>query len=384
MAEKKPDFAELQQGFARDGIDGLLSVLESSLRRDKKYHELFEALKIRVRHHLGLPTLDNGLGDSLEATQRDALETGLLESCRDVGMALLRDGRIREAWMYLRPAMDPKSLIKQLDQVPVNDENRDEMIELTLHEGLDVARGYAMVLEHYGTCNAITTFQSFAHGKTRSDLQDPVKLLVEHVYQELTQSVRAHIEREESTEPSEDSLAQLIAQREWLFGEFSYHIDASHLSSTVQAARFLDDPRLLRMCLEMTDYGSRLNPQFQYPGEEPFVETYPSHRLYFQVLLDEDRTKALRFFEEKARAIDAYEQGTAAVETYIDLLSRVGRFNEAIEAQIELIPDNVHTTGLAPDLLELAQQAQNYDSVLKHYQNRGNLLAYATGLLQAK
>jgi hypothetical protein len=138
------------------------------------------------------------------------------------------------------------------------------------------------------------------------------------------------------------------------------------------------------MSLEMTDYGSRLNPQFQYPGEEPFVETYPSHRLYFQVLLDEDRTNALRFFEEKARTIDGYEQGTAAAETYIDLLARVGRFNEAIEAQIELIPDNVHTTGLAPELLDLAQHAQNYDSVLKYYQNRGNLLAYATGLLQAK
>ena len=384
MVNNGNDFKQITQGFDQDGIDGVLEVLETTLRRDKKYHELFEALKIKVRHQLGLPLHYSGLGDDLTDTQREALENGLLEACRDVGMALLQEGKIREAWMYLRPIMDREGLIKQLDQIPVNDENREEMIELTLQEGLDVSRGFSMVLEHYGTCNAITTFQSFAHGKPRAEIQGPAGLLVRHVYEELKQSVRGHIEREESTTPQDLSLSALIAGRDWLFGEYSYHVDASHLSSTMQAARCLDDPSALRLALEMSEYGSRLHPQFQYPGEEPFSDTYPSHRHYFRALLGEDQDEALSFFEEKARTLDAYEQGTGAIETYLDLLARVGRFDQAIQGTIELIPPNVHTTGLAPELIELARRAENYDPVLDHYRSTGNLLAFATSLMQSK
>ena len=208
-------------------------------------------------------------------------------------------------------------------------------------------------------------------------------MLVEHVYSEVLQSVRSHIEREEGTLPVEENLSRLIADRVWLFGEFSYHLDPSHLSSTVQAARYLQDPRYLRFAVEMAEYGEKLHEQFQYPGEEPFVELYPSHRLYFQALLGENQEGAVNYFRDRARNLDAYQQGSQAAEVYIDLLARISRPAEAITATIELIPDNVHTTGLAPDLLELAQRSGKYEQVLDVYRRRENLLGFASGLLQS-
>ena len=110
---------------------------------------------------------------------------------------------------------------------------------------------------------------------------------------------------------------------------------------------------------------------------------YSSHRLYFQALLGENQEEAVNYFHNRAKNLDAYQQGSQAAETYIDLLARIARPAEAISATIELIPDNVHTTGLAPDLLELARQSGNYEQVLKVYRQRDNLLGFATGLLQS-
>ena len=377
------DFSELQRALDNGGVPAVLGNLEQTFRREKNYHELFEILKMKVRYRLDLPLLYNDSGDDLNEVQRASLEDGLIDACRDVGQALLKEGHVRDALMYLRPVGDLSAIAQGLGQVHVSDENRDEMIEVALHEGMDVERGYRLVLEHYGTCNAITTFQAFAHGKQRDAVQGPAGLLVKHVYEELVQSVRSHIQREEGQEPNETTLVELIEDRVWLFGEFNYHMDTSHLASAVQAARCLDEPALLRLACEMTGYGRRLDAQFQYPGEEPFVELYPSHRLYFGALLNENQLEAVEYFHDRARQLDAYQDGTTAAEVYIDLLSRLGRFDDAIQATIELIPANTHMTGLAPDLLQLAEQAGKYDRVLDVYRARGNLLGYATGLMQS-
>ena len=376
-------FSYLEQELERGGVDAVLQKLDEELRRKKEYHELFEVLKMKVRRRLSLPLFYRDDGDDLEDEQRKALEDGLIDACRTVGMALFAMGKIREGWMYLRPVGDNAAVTRQLAHVPINDENRDEMVEVALHEGIDIELGYQLVLDHYGTCNAITTYQNFAHGRNRTEMQRPCGQLVRHVHAELLESVCSDIQRQEGKSPAEATLLEMLEGRDSLFGEYSYHIDASHLSSTVQASRCLDDPELLRLAIDLTEYGKRLDKQFQYPGEEPFVETYPHHQLYFRALLGEDVDTAIEHFRGRAQNIDAYQQGSIAVETYIELLARLGRGTEAINATIELIPSNVHTTGLAPDLLELAKDAEVYEPVLNHYRQRDNLLGYATALMQS-
>ena len=377
-------FEQIRAELDQSGVPAALDRLVETLRGEKKHHELFEVLKMRVRHGLGLPLLYSDSGEDLDGARREKLEEGLIDACREVGMLLLDDGKIREGWMYMRPVGDTVAAAEKLASIEPDDNNVDELVEVSLHEGVDVDRGYAIVLERYGTCNAITTLESLVHGCTPQQQRGPVSQLVRHVYRELSDSVRAHVVQEEGIQPPDASLSQLVVDRDWMFGEHGYHIDTSHLSATVRFARVLEDPALLRLAWELTEYGRRLNAQFQYPGDEPFVDHYPSHALYFRALLREDVSAALDYFRQRAEALDVHEHGTAAGETYVALLARLGRFDEAIQATIELIPRDQQTSGLAPGLLDLSSQAGNYDRVLELFRERDDLLGYATGLMQAK
>src|SRR5205085_6917568 len=107
----------------------------------QKYHEMFYALLMRARHRLGLPSVLTTPLDDLEEPIRLKVEEAYLEACRRVGGLLLAEGKLREAWMYLRPVGDRRALAEALDQAPVSDENVQELIELALHEGVSTVRG---------------------------------------------------------------------------------------------------------------------------------------------------------------------------------------------------------------------------------------------------
>src|ERR687883_174915 len=99
------EFDELQQASTR-GVAAVLERLVEQLRAQKQYHELFEALKMQVRHRLGLPLTYSETPDSLDDDRRNQLEEGLIGACREAGTLLLKAGKIREGWMYLRPVGD--------------------------------------------------------------------------------------------------------------------------------------------------------------------------------------------------------------------------------------------------------------------------------------
>ena len=170
------------------------------------------------------------------------MEQAYLEACREVGAALLGAGQLREAWMYLRPVGDNALVAQALAGIEPNEENLSDLIEISLHEGVSVPLGYRLVLEHYGTCNAITMFDSMVAGRPGKDQQAAADLLVRHLHRELLANVRTDIKRQEGTEPPGETLLELVAERDWLFGQHNYHVDTTHLASTVRLARVLEDP----------------------------------------------------------------------------------------------------------------------------------------------
>ena len=378
---KSETFQQLEQAMARGGSTEVLDRLSAQLREAGQYHELFEALKMQLRTRLGLPLLFGDGSDELDESRRAELEEGLIAACREVGLALLRQGKIREGWMYLRAVGDIPLVARELAEQPVDQNNLDEMIEVTLHEAVDPRRGFCLVLEHYGTCNAITTFESVMPRQRRADQQAAAAALLEHLHAELRTNVAGHIEQEEGQPPSGDTLEALIATREWLFGEYSYHVDTTHLASTVRVARLLRQPDHLRLALDLTCYGRRLSGQFQYPGDEPFAEFYPSHALFFAAQLGEHVEPALDYFRKKADEVDTSRHGTVAIEVYVDLLARIGRPQEAIEAMLERMPPESRPMGLAPSLVELSQQAGDYERLRSYCRERGDMLGFATALV---
>jgi len=80
-------FEQLQKITDDQGIEAGLGFLEQYVRRNKDYAQLFEVLKMRVRHGMGLPILYSQTRDNLSEADQRKLEDGLLAACREVGLS---------------------------------------------------------------------------------------------------------------------------------------------------------------------------------------------------------------------------------------------------------------------------------------------------------
>ena len=84
------------------------------------------------------------------------------------------------------------------------------MMQVLLHEGVDVARGYQAVLDHQGTCNSITLYEQSLAGRSKSDRIAAASCLLDHLYDELTELVRGDIARREAPAGDDETLAEMI------------------------------------------------------------------------------------------------------------------------------------------------------------------------------
>ena len=116
------------------------------------------------------------------------------------------------------------------------------------------------------------------------------------------------------------------------------------------------------------------------------MDFYPAYATFFSILLGDNVDAGLKVFERKARSVDAIQHGTAAIETYVDLLDRVGRQAEAVTSAIELVPEEIPPQRIIPLLLEIASRANAeeskaaYDAILEYCRKHGDVLGYAAVL----
>ena len=373
-------FAQLDSSFQQGGLAAALDAAESAFRQQERFHELFEVLKMQSRLKLGLPLVHQDDDARLSESDQRALEDGLISACKDVGLKLLRANQVQDGWFYLRHLTDRGFILEELRRLDIDEDNLEQIIGILLHEGLDTEHGYRLVLQHYGTCNAITTIQSTLYGRSKRERQAAARLLVAHVHDEVLQNVKSHIDREEGSIPAENRLDRLIEKRDYLFQDGAYHIDTSHLSSTVQVSTELMDTESLELALDLTRYGRRLDPALQYASDPPFEETYVAHGKFFASQLGETAKEGIDFFRQRAEQTDAHQDGTFPIEVYIDLLARVGQLDKAIDASIELIPAGTQTTGRGPSLFELSEQLGDFSRYRAVCQQRSDPLGYLVSL----
>ncbi len=373
-------------GDKRDQPSEMLDHMVNHFRQSRQPMELFEALKMRIRSQLGLPLVTEENEPSRPEDVERQLEIGLLDACREAGTMLIEQGRIGEGWMYLRPTGDTELARQLIADVEITEDNYDEMIQVLLHEGIDVGRGFQAVIDHQGTCNSITLYEQAIVSRSKADRKAAASCLLNHLYDELITLVRGDIAGREEPAGDDETLAEMVEKRRWILGEGGYHLDTTHLSSTVRIATLLDDPAELRKAWELTQYGRRLNHQFQYPGEEPFVDFYPAHSTYFSILLGENVEAGLKMFERKARTVDVGENGTAAIEAYVNLLDRVGQSKQAVEAAVQLVPESLPPQRIVPMLIEIAGRAkaagqpEAFDTISNYCKDHDDVLGYAAVL----
>ena len=170
MSMTDTTFDDLLSQAQTQGVDAALEALAQRMRAEHKAHELFDLRLMQARHELKLPIIAPQSLDELPEPLRDKMEESYLAACREVGHMLLEEGRLREAWMYLRPLGDKEEVAAALAKLPAED-HYEQIIEIALHEGVAPAMGFQLALDHYGVCNAISLFESEMQGRPRSQRQ---------------------------------------------------------------------------------------------------------------------------------------------------------------------------------------------------------------------
>lgn len=379
-----PDTAlrELDTIHREKGKAAALDHLIATLRRDRKYHQLFDALLMKKRLDMGLSLVRPTSLKDVPEPQRDAFEKYYIDAAREVGELLLADNQIVSAWNYFRAINEPQKLAQAIEALP--EQNVEEQIvEIALFHGVAPVKGVKLFLASHGTCSTITALDQHFGQMAPEVRKECARVMVQNLYTSLRDNVEHDVERRQVMIPPGQTLRQLIAGRDMLFAEDNYHIDVSHLNAVVRFARSLDAtcPEL-DLALQLAQYGSRLAPQYQYAGNAPFEEFYPAHIQYFQALLGQNQDEALAYFRERLKDNLADSENQLTAYVLADLLLRLGRTDAALDITRQYLADNAEDFGLS--IPELCATTGRFDVLKQFAADKGDVINYAAALLQAK
>jgi hypothetical protein len=380
-------FEDLQRTLNSAGPAAAIDRLCTSLRDEENLEPLFYARLLAARQKLDINPIPTAPISEIPDSKQDQYEEAIRLACREVGQLCLERGQLPQAFGYYRMIGETEPVRKAMaDHVPREDEDMDSLIRITLYEGLLPRKGFDWVIERFGICSAITTISGQLQ-IPQDDRRYCVGRIVRNLFDDLCDRVGADVERTEG-KPLETSrphpkgtLRKLIAGRPWLFGEDSYHIDLSHLSSTVQMSLDLEPGEELELARELCAYGQGLSDSFKTQREPPFDEPYRDHDVYLGILMGDKVDEGLAHFRAKAD-VGTDQVGTGPAEVLVRLLQRLGRHGEALQlARKHLVQvDNTWLTYLA----DLCRQANDYRPLADAAREQGNAVQFIAGLLASR
>ena len=378
-------YQQLAARLETDGVPATLDLLETHFRREKDFFRLFEILKLRCRHKLGLRIMPGMSMEHLSSKQQKELDEGLINACQTVGTLLFREGNLEHGWAYLQPVGNRTLNNSLVREIKVNDQNVELLIDISLNQAAAPDYGYALMLSHFGTCNAITAFGVHGVQFDRKTQANMAAQLLRHVYEEVVQGVKQDIEKNQQTARPDANLRDLLTEHPWLVEQQACHLDATHLSSLMNIARLTTAAADHEIALQLAEYGAGFPEDLQYKSSPPLENTYPGHQLFFNALMGNNVDGAVNHFKQKCLALtegSGSPIATEANEILIDFLYRIDRVDEAIAHALDCAIEPSMQTGLAPDPTEMAQSLSQFESVLAHFQQQDDLLGYSVTLLK--
>ncbi len=367
-------FAQLDQAHTSGGSEAVLQSLAQHCLDTRNYPLLFEVRLMQSRLRLGLPLIHSGSRDDLPAAAQRPYEEAFLAAARETGQGFLDSGEIGRAWPYFRAIGDPAPVAAVIESYEPGEDRKDldAVIQIALMEAVNPVKGFHLILQNHGICRAITSFGQYPVRQGRTEC---ARLLIYTLHAELIENLKRAIAQQEEREPETADLASLLRDRDWLFGEYSYHVDTSHLVSVLQISLDLEDAPSLHKALDLALYGQHLASTFQHRGDPPFEDVYTDHTIFLRGLLGIDAEAAVAHFRAKAQANDPEMHGPGPGQVLVALLGRLGRHGEAVDASLEFLPSSTAT-------FELCQASGDFDRLKELGHQRGDPLAYVAGLIQ--
>ena len=369
-------FDLIQRAAESRDSEAVFDCVAETARREKNYHLLFGSRMTRARRRLGLPLVDSDELPKLSDEQRRSYEQAFRDAARESGHLLLESGDIPGAWQYFKAIADPAPVAAAIDRLqdgPLR-ENMERIIQIAYQEGVSRRKGFELCLQHHGICTAITWFGVNPDPETR---QQCLELLIANLYQAVAAALKETIVATEGSPPLDDSVAGMIAGRPWLFEGVSSYVDATHLTSVLRFTPELQDAKSLYLALELADYGQRLNSMFHFRGDPPFEDTYRDHAAYLRALVGDHPDHQIAHFRKKIRG----PGDSMPARVLIELLLRLERHREAVEATLEFLPPESSPENFAL-ALQVCQTAGDFETLRKIARERRDLLAFAAAAIQ--
>ena len=377
-------FTQLQDQHRSGGSTAVFDQLAKTLREAREYHKLFDALCLKKKHALGAPLHRPTSFDDIAVDKRDEFESAYVAAAREVGELLLADKKLSQSFVYFHALRETQPIRDAIEALPIpqsSSEESEELIDLAFYKLIHPLKGMQIMLTTHGTCSTITALDQAFMNLSPEQRADCAALLVNRLHGDLLQSVQREVKQRIPFAEPAHTLRELTAGRDWLFAENNYHIDVSHLHSTVRFARSLTPGQPeLGLARDLAEYGAQLSTQFQYPGEPPFTDFYAAHIQFFKYLLNENRDDALGYFQHLLE--NEPDQSSQAMIAYVmvDLLARTEQLDRAlpIAEQYLVKADQDFVAAFA----ELCQKAGRYDVLMRSAHDRQDLVTYAAALVQ--
>jgi hypothetical protein len=378
-------FLRIEDALRTAGPAEALDQLIAQLADHGEYRAMLDALLLKSRHELGLPLIASGPLSDLPEPQRSQYEERYVDAIRLVGSRYLETGDIPTAFAYYRAIAETEPVAKAIDEYrpAENDDMLGAIIEVAFNHGVSTRRGFGLILDHYGTCPAISAFEQLPPHDvaTRAGCAER---LIAHLHQELVANLRSEIASRGQLVPAEgSSIAELLRGRDWLFSDDSYHIDTSHLAAVVRFALFVTDLAFVALAVDLTEYGRRLAPRLQFDGPPPFQRVFDDHRVYLRAVLGEEVDNAIAHFQAKLDSLDAGlgSDPTMPAQTLVNLLVRLGRLDLAVDVAADHLAGLPESAISCPTLAQLCQRANAPERLARIAREHGDLVDFTAGLL---
>jgi len=378
-------FDDLEQILATKGTSAAVELLCQDLKERKDFTALFYALLMKKRLDLGVSPIPTGPAQDLPQNIHGPYEEAVRDAARVAGRLYLDDGNIPGAWAFFRMIGEPAPVREALEKAePKPGEESAALIDIAFHQGVHPTKGFDWVLEHNGICNAITMLSSQDGSHDPAAREYSIKRLVRALHADLVQNLASHIERVQNFRPSSNDIYELIAGRDWLFAEDSYHIDVSHLSSVVQLSMNLPVSEELELARQLCEYGTHLSSRLQFTADWPFEHHFKDYAVYLSILADDNVEEGLAHFRNKVESADVEEMGTFAAEIYVNLLVRSGRDQEALAVARRYLAKADGQRLSCPGIVELCEKTGDYQTLAQVAREQNNAVHFLAALLAGK
>jgi tetratricopeptide (TPR) repeat protein len=375
-------FGLVEQTLSKQGATAVFDLLAEKYRTEKNYPMVLETWLMKIRQEMGLPLIetDSSSSPALSPEKQRAYDSAYVAAAREIGKLYLADGEIARAWPYFRAIGEPGPVAEAIERVQPG-EGIDPIIQIAFEEAVNPRKGLELILAKAGICRAITCFHLYP---TSTGRVDAARLLIRTLHGELSERLKATIEAEEGKQPEAASIRELVARRDWLFGEYSTYADTSHVVAVLGMALECPDRASLAMALDMAEYGMKLSENFQMIGDPPFEQPFIDHAAYFKVLLGIEVEESIAHFLQKARRNASDERGLLAAQALVGLLAQIGRYTEAIDVYQEFFGTETNPRLSCPSARELYQMARDFDGLRDFARSKGDLLAFAAAAVQSR